>query len=345
MELLKPTLFLLGGIGVINGMLLSAILLFSKSKKIENTFLGLLILMICLRIGKSIYFYYTDHIDELILQIGLTACVFIGPLFYLYVKGEQPSRTDRILLGTISLGILSIGMLYPYRTYPDAWNGPIIASIYMVWGAFVIVGLVSIRSTIVKAYQNFRLINPQERRVLIIAAGILFITASYQFAYWIQGFTYLWGSLIFTSLFYYLIFVEVRRLIQPPGRKKTVKSTPLEDGPLLLQQVEQTMQEHQLFKKPALKLKELASVTGIQAHTLSQVLNEVYPYGFATYVNEKRIEEAKKLMLSDSHFTLEGIGYESGFNSKSSFYTVFKKMTGFTPAEYKNHESTEAPSS
>ena len=46
MELLKPTLFLLGGIGVINGMLLSAILLFSKGKKVENTFLGLLILML-----------------------------------------------------------------------------------------------------------------------------------------------------------------------------------------------------------------------------------------------------------------------------------------------------------
>ena len=111
----------------------------------------------------------------------------------------------------------------------------------------------------------------------------------------------------------------------------------LEDAKVHFQVIETVMHQKKLHKKAALKLKDLASHTELNPHLLSRVLNEAYPHGFATYVNEKRIEEAKYLLRTNTNFTLEGIGYEAGFNSKSSFYATFKKLTGCTPAAYKKN--------
>ena len=51
---------------------------------------------------------------------------------------------------------------------------------------------------------------------------------------------------------------------------------------------------------------------------------------------EELLKYKKKLIKTNEQFTLEGIGYECGFNSKTSFYTNFKKETGLTPKEFKN---------
>jgi len=58
---------------------------------------------------------------------------------------------------------------------------------------------------------------------------------------------------------------------------------------------------------------------------------------FFQFVNHYRVEAVKR-MLADAgnKFSIEAIGYECGFSSKSSFYTVFKSMTGETPVSYRN---------
>lgn len=178
MEFWKPTLFLIGGIGVINGIVFSLLLLFTRNTKLENTFLGLLLLMICIRIGKSIYFYFTDHIDNLILQVGLSACVFIGPLFFLYTKTvnrnlNKTPKAYKVLLATIGIGIITVGLIYPYRTFPDLWNGPIIRSIYLIWGSFVLLGFIEIRVIITNALHHFPQLTASQKRLLLISGGIL----------------------------------------------------------------------------------------------------------------------------------------------------------------------------
>ena len=56
------------------------------------------------------------------------------------------------------------------------------------------------------------------------------------------------------------------------------------------------------------------------------------------YVNQFRVEEVKKRMsdINYKHLTLLGIALDCGFNSKSSFNNIFKKITNYTPTEYKN---------
>lgn len=54
-----------------------------------------------------------------------------------------------------------------------------------------------------------------------------------------------------------------------------------------------------------------------------------------------RVNDSKEMLLNPeySNYSTEGIAKSVGFNSKSSFYTAFKKNTGLTPAEFKNNSS------
>jgi len=70
---------------------------------------------------------------------------------------------------------------------------------------------------------------------------------------------------------------------------------------------------------------------------LSQIINQNSGKNYSTLINELRIEHAKKLLANEeySNYTISALGLESGFNTKTNFYSTFKKITGHTPNEYK----------
>nr|WP_262895940.1 helix-turn-helix transcriptional regulator [Marivirga aurantiaca] len=92
-----------------------------------------------------------------------------------------------------------------------------------------------------------------------------------------------------------------------------------------------------MFLNPNLTLAETAKEFSIPKHVLSQYLNEKMGKSFSTYINEFRIEKAKEFLQAPNHYPIEDLGYESGFNSKSTFFTTFKKIVGQTPAEYRRN--------
>jgi AraC-like DNA-binding protein len=87
-----------------------------------------------------------------------------------------------------------------------------------------------------------------------------------------------------------------------------------------------------------LSLPELANKLEIPSHHLSRIINEQFDVNFFDFVNQYRIEEVKSRIGNPEfdNLSLLGIAFDSGFNTKSAFNRVFKKMTGFTPSEYKN---------
>lgn len=86
-----------------------------------------------------------------------------------------------------------------------------------------------------------------------------------------------------------------------------------------------------------LTIKELANTMGIPAKTLSQVINQSHNKSFFDFINHHRVGEAMMIIgtSNDDKMTIQEVMYRSGFNSKSSFNTFFKKITGLTPSEYK----------
>lgn len=92
-----------------------------------------------------------------------------------------------------------------------------------------------------------------------------------------------------------------------------------------------------LYRDPQLSLSLLADRMDVSTRTLSRVINQGFDKNFYDLINYHRIEEVKsKLVHSDyAHYSILSIGLEAGFNSKSTFYNVFKKSTGMTPSQYK----------
>lgn len=101
--------------------------------------------------------------------------------------------------------------------------------------------------------------------------------------------------------------------------------------------LQQYMQNEKPYLEPELTLDKLAAQLAVKPKVLSQVINERLQQNFFEFVNFYRVEEAKKLLTNpkDKKITVLEVMYEVGFNSKSSFNTLFKKSTGLTPSDFK----------
>jgi len=100
------------------------------------------------------------------------------------------------------------------------------------------------------------------------------------------------------------------------------------------------IRKYMVIEKPyldrELTIYNLSDQLKIPRHILSEVINEHMGMNFYNLVNEYRVNEVKERMSGEDmkHLTILAIAYDSGFNSKSSFNTIFKEKTGQTPSEY-----------
>ncbi len=96
------------------------------------------------------------------------------------------------------------------------------------------------------------------------------------------------------------------------------------------------MIEQKPYLNKQLSLHEVSYDLNVSPHWVSQVINEIGGDSFADYVNAYRVQYAKALIASGrlDHLSIAGIGSESGFNSRATFYKAFKKCTSMTPTEY-----------
>ncbi|WP_298418324.1 helix-turn-helix transcriptional regulator [uncultured Kordia sp.] len=93
----------------------------------------------------------------------------------------------------------------------------------------------------------------------------------------------------------------------------------------------------QRFLDTSLSLEQLSDELNISSGHLSKLINTYSEYNFSDYINSLRVAQAKSFLKDDDfdNYTIVAIGLECGFNSRSTFYTAFKKFTNQTPSEYR----------
>ena len=110
-----------------------------------------------------------------------------------------------------------------------------------------------------------------------------------------------------------------------------------DDAEKYMNRLNNYMLEEKPYLNPELTIKDISDHLNISRHHITQVLNERIEKNFYNFINEFRLEEVKKRIVDPqySHLTLIAIAFDSGFNSKSAFNSIFKKNTGQTPSEYR----------
>jgi AraC-like DNA-binding protein len=167
-----------------------------------------------------------------------------------------------------------------------------------------------------------------------------------------QNMNCLYGQITFSIFYFFLFFRTIHQSavfsnvdfsIEVQGNIKKSKyarsQIKEEDITLFYQKIKSCVEKEELYLKPDITIKELSEKTGINIHSLSQIINQEFKMNFFELINSYRVEKAKTLLLSKdfANYSIESIGYDSGFGTKSSFYNVFKKFTAQTPLEFRNN--------
>lgn len=191
--------------------------------------------------------------------------------------------------------------------------------------------------------------------ILLLLRGLFFIINPE----WDQFGRKFWYYLCFSILFYYISISGYGNALQSILTVKTalvfgqeVDITPYQESeqtkpqspgdldPLELErwksELEQVMSLDKAYQNPILTLLDVARTMKISPKRVSQIINQGFGMNFNDFVNDYRTQAVIDQIQSGNHnvYTLLGIAYECGFNSKSTFNRAFKKHTGRTPREY-----------
>jgi len=162
---------------------------------------------------------------------------------------------------------------------------------------------------------------------------------------------------LFLTLSVFIIFVGYFGIYQPaiftsrdplPGIDDSKESLRYsgstlkeEDIQKYLAALDDYMRTNKPYLNNELTLFQLAEEVNILPHYLSRIINEYHHQNFFDYINQYRVQEFKTTVADPKYknYSLLGIAFECGFNSKSAFNRMFKKSTGLTPSQFKETNS------
>jgi PAS domain S-box-containing protein len=104
----------------------------------------------------------------------------------------------------------------------------------------------------------------------------------------------------------------------------------------LYYRLREIMESEKLYLDAELTLKSVSDRLATNTKYLSQVVNHHFRRNFQHFINYYRVADAKAKIAADEYrnLTLYGISRQCGFKNKSTFYKVFKEISGITPREY-----------
>lgn len=344
MSLRDQVVFLLSALGAINGFALSAYFLFIlKTRTFSEKLLGGLLFVLSVRIIKSAFKHFNPHLFEVFIQVGLSACALIGPFLYLYTlsvtrPGHKLEQRWWYQVLPFVIIMLVLSWTYPYYDGRYQWSRRIVTLIYEQWLLYLILAAWQMRKVFQRLFRRSEPLKQAEVLLLNVYFGTLIIWL----AYWTSSYTsYIVGALSFSFILYLSLFLWIfqRRSNKPeeasPPAKYANKRLPEQEAEEIKHGLHRLFTQEKIYQNPKLKLADLAAALETSPHQLSQYLNDNLEKSFNQFVNEYRVEAAKALLIEQQQFTAEAIGYDCGFNSKSTFFSTFKKLVGCTPAVYR----------
>ena len=163
--------------------------------------------------------------------------------------------------------------------------------------------------------------------VYIILSGVTSILTNYIY------------NIVLAGIVYFIAFQAIsdNKILTPDFNEK-YRSNRIDKilKGTLLTGLANLLEKEKIFVKPELTLANVAERLGVHQNIISRLINEHYNKTFHELINYYRIEEFKLLVKDPGYtaYSIIGVAYEVGYNTKSAFNSAFKKQTGLTPSEY-----------
>jgi len=101
------------------------------------------------------------------------------------------------------------------------------------------------------------------------------------------------------------------------------------------EELRKNCEEPKLYLKDDLTREDLAAAMHTNHTYLTQRLVAATGSNFYTYINRLRIAHAESLMLEHPDWSLDAIAYESGYRSRATFNSAFKRILGDSPTKWR----------
>ena len=368
MEPSLNVLAVLNLLGAAQGIFLGAMLLTAKGgNKAANRILAALVFTIALTVAGAVV--RTMHYDFVFPHLSLIhdPLPFLAvPLLFLYIKTLASGKSAFAKKGFLHFipFAICVGYLMPYYLqgreaklgylisayyYPSLgrWyylrSGLLIflAGFYLILTALSIVAFLRGRQ---------KPISQAEKAILFqtrfFVGGFIILFAGVVLRYLLDhtaktNLLVPLGASIFIYAIGYLSFrnQQVLTVADAPASIKKYERSSLTSGTAerYLKRLLQLMETEKLYLDSKLTISKLADKLSIPVPHLSQTINEKLNQTFIDFINTYRVDEAKRRLLDPTrkHYSVLAIAEEVGFNSKSSFNSVFKKHVQMTPSEFR----------
>lgn len=331
----------------------------------SNLFLSLFFLLNFALIASQYLLRFRGHMNNYPQLFVVTEFVHLslGPMLLLYYKQIFRLRTAR---SSYLHFIPAVLFLLYFIIYLGIIAGPLRAAGYLRVAHHVTLVSITSISLFIYSVLIVREINRYKSKFRNLKLNVdfwLYLLVSFLFVKGLEGLMVITKKLFFnasTSTFnaYYqpfFILIEtvvllaigyfglkeantfrLEKLASTPDAKAKKQLVSQKEADEYLARLSRAMETDKVFTDTDLDEKKMAKVIGIQSYQLSIILNKYLGKTFTEFVNEYRIEEAKKMLLDNKtgNNKMFSIAMDCGFHSESVFYTNFKKYTGTTPRQF-----------
>ncbi|WP_271785294.1 helix-turn-helix domain-containing protein [Aquimarina algiphila] len=332
-------------IAIISGVGLGISLFFGiylfKTKKVQNTILGTLLIVLTLRITKSVFYNYIE-LPIFIKNLGLAANLAVGPLLYIY--GYSLFIKTKIRLKSVIFHFIPS---FIYVIFCDYIPNDTSNNFWKLSYSFILVHSFSyvIASLFISQKRNI-VVNKKAKEwytLLVLALCVIWLVYGLIFIKLIP--VYSAGIIAFSILMFIVFFLAFDRkeIFDNNYQEKYLNSNiTIEDSKKYLNQIRKLIEENDLYLNPNFKLTSLSTRLNLSSRDISMIINRHANKNFSSFINEYRIKKAKELLnTSHPNTKILAIALDSGFNSLSSFNVAFKLYTKSTPSEYRLKNVTE----